>query len=305
MSHLIERLFARTDIETTYPAKQSEIDAVSRLFEAPPPELLMELWRESDGIGLSQLNVHLLGPTEAHRLIAQGKWNDVLVRRGWLPLLDDHQSNFLAVNLKRPLAFRATYLPHDDGSRLIYRSFESCMTDLLALMDKENTTANTYFSDTLGDYAPDTPRSENDQETARILMQTAGQGEEWNYAAQLLDASNLQEWAKLLETDHFVRRDVRARMRQMTSPAIRDLLRKDDARFEAFVNWVADLARKAGVNVGRRERDALQVGGKWMNLDAFFYRRNIPDAGRRLVAGLEDLIAGRGPHDRTGHFMAD
>jgi hypothetical protein len=121
----------------------------------------------------------------------------------------------------------------------------------------------------------------------------------------LLDASNLPEWAKLLETDHFVRRDVRARMQKMSSPAIRELLRKDEAAFEAFATLAADVARRAGLEVGRRQDDALQVGGKWMSLEGFFHRRNIPNAVPRMIAWFEDLIAGRNPHHRAGHFMAD
>jgi hypothetical protein len=42
-----------------------------------------------------------------------------------------------------------------------------------------------------------------------------------------------------------------------------------------------------------------------MNIDTFFYRRNIPDAIPRMMAWIEDQIEGRNPHDRPGHYMAD
>lgn len=88
--------------------------------------------------------------------------------------------------------------------------------------------AASFFSMTQGDYPPDGLRSHDDQDAARTLLLTDGTREEWNYAIQLLDAANLVEWAKLLETDHFVRRDAVARMQQMQDPAIQELLERDD-----------------------------------------------------------------------------
>jgi len=304
MGDVIDKLLARDDTGTTDAAARSEIDAVSRYFDAAVPELLVKLWRASDGVTLERLDAHLLGPSEVRYLVADGAWNEDLVERGFLPVLDDHQSNYLVVIVRDPLAVRVAHVPHDDGSRLLYRDFESCVADLLRAMDSE-ASADLYLHDAQGDYAPDAPRPEEDQNAARELMRTAGEREEWNYAAQLLDASNLPEWAKLLETDHFVRRDVRARMRKMSSPAIRQLLRKDKAAFEAFATLAADAARRTGLKVGGRQGDALQVGGKWMNLEGFFHRRNIPNALPRMIAWFEDLIAGRNPHHRTGHYMAD
>jgi hypothetical protein len=304
LAEVIDQLLARDDVDPAGPARRGDMDAVSRAFDAPMPELLVELWRTSDGVTLASLDAHLLGPAEVRQLLADGKWDGDLVERALVPVLDDHQSNYLAVAVRGPLAFRVVHLPHDDGSRLLYRDFESCLADLLRATDGDDT-ADTYLHDAQGDYAADAPRPEEDQQAARELMRTRGEREEWNYAAQLLDASNLDEWARLLETDHFVRRDVRARMRKMRSPAIRELLRRDQAAFEEFAALAAGAARRAGLDVGERRGDVLQVGGHWMNLDAFFHRRNVPRALPRMVAWFEDVIAGRDPRNRADHFHAD
>ena len=71
------------------------------------------------------------------------------------------------------------------------------------------------------------------------------------------------------------------------------------------MSQAAEAARQAGMKVGRQEREVLQVGGKWMSMEAFFHRRHIPNAAARMIAWFEDLIAGRDPHLRTGHFMSD
>jgi hypothetical protein len=62
----------------------------------------------------------------------------------------------------------------------------------------------------------------------------------------------------------------------------------------------------AAIAALREQKSAvLKIGGKWMNLEAFFHRRNVPNAMPRMISWFEDLLAGRNPHNRPGHFMAD
>jgi hypothetical protein len=300
----LDQLLARGDVATGEPAPRAYVDDLAGRFGAVLPASLIELWCATDGVALDSLNAHILGPAEVILMVDEQVWPPGLVDQGFLPVLDDHQSNYLAVLVREPLAFRVAHLPHDDGSRLLYRDVDSFLRALLKALEQDES-ADLFFHDTNGDYPPDAPRTRADQSAARAMMATGGTRDEWNYAAQLLDASNLAEWATLLETDHFVRRDVVARMEKMTDPAIRELLRRDRVAFEEFATRAAEAAREAGLEVGRRERDALQVGGTWMNLDGFFHRRGIPDAVPRMLAWFEDLIAGRNPHDRPGHFMCD
>jgi len=300
------QLLARDDVTVGDPAPRAAVDAVAKRFGGALPAALIKLWSASDGIVFDSLDAHILGPADVVRMLDESAqpWASYLLDQGFLPILDDHQSNYLVVNVREPLAFRVTHLPHDDDRRPLYRDVDSFLLALPQAVASDES-ADSFFRATDGDYPPDAPRTEADQSAARALMATDGMNEEWNYAAQLLDASNLAEWATLLETDHFVRRDVVARMEKMTDPAIRDLLQRDRAAFEEFAHTVAKAARAAGLNVGRRQPDALQVNGRWMNLEGFFYRRNVPDAIPRTITWFEDLIAGRDPHKRPGHFMSD
>lgn len=302
MSDFVDELLRRSFVGRGSPVSQSSIDAVVERFRVTLPKPLHKLWRGGETIALETLNAHILGPTEILHLINDGAWNDQFVECGFIPVLDDHQSNYLVLIVRAPLAFRIAHLPHDDESRLLYRDLDSFVRDLLSALDASEP-ADLFFHETQGDYPPDAPRTQNDQDSARALLTTDGTRGEWNYATQLLDASNLGEWAKLLETDHFVRRDVLTRMHQMNSPAIRELLKRDQLAFNEFARAAADAARRAGIKVGEQRQDVLQVGGKWMNLESSFHRRNIPDAIPRLMAWFEDLIAGRSPHDRMGNFM--
>jgi hypothetical protein len=79
MRVVIDELLARDDIGANDPASSSEIDAVSRHFDAPLPELLVKLWRASDGVTLRPIEAHLLGPSEVRLLLADGAWKKELV----------------------------------------------------------------------------------------------------------------------------------------------------------------------------------------------------------------------------------
>lgn len=304
MGDVIDELLGRDDVTTSDPASRADINAAARQLDAPLPESLVKLWRASDGITIDPLDAHVPGPTEVVQLLADDAWDQQLVERGLVPVLDDHQSNYLAVCVRDPLAFRVLHLPHDDGARVLYRDFESCIEALIRAADAGET-ADLFLFESEGDYPPDEPRPEEDQEAAKVLLAAKNERGEWNHAARLLDASNLEEWARLLETDHFVRRDVRARMRKMRSTAIRELLRKDEQAFEQFAVTFMDVVRGAGLPLGDPNGQCARVGKAWYELEAFFHRRNIRDAMPRMVTWIKDQLAGRDPHDRPGNFMVD
>jgi len=301
MQDVIDELLGRSDVARSNPASQEAIRAVARRCDAPLPEALVKLWLVSDGVEMDSLDASVLGPTQ---VLA---WLDTIpsfAERGLVPVLDDHQSNCLAVCVQGPLAFRVLHLPHDDGARVLYRDVESCVRSLVEATGL-CTSADLFLSETEGDYAPEGPRTAADQTAAKALLTGADEGDAWNHATTLLDATQLDEWARLLETDHFVRRDVRARMQRMSSPDIRELLRKDDQAFEAFVSHFIASVRGAGRQVGTRDGTSLRVGNKWYELETFFHRRNVPDATERTLAWINDQLAGRDPRARSDNLMVD
>jgi len=303
MTGFVDQLLQHPDVVHGDPASRSTIDALAMKYGATFPEPLLKIWSAGD-LTLETLDAHILGADEVLRLVEKEHWPRALKARGFVPLLNDHQANYLAVLVREPLAFRVAHVPHDDGSRLVYRELESCARALLeALAAGES--ADMFFHDTDGDYTADAPRTPTDQQAARSLLATDGEHEEWNYATQLLDESNLEGWSRLLETDHFVRRDVVARMRKLHSPVIRELLARDQRAFDEFARRVADAARNDGLKVGEQRNGVLRVNGSWMNLDGFFYRRSIPDAMPRMMAWFHDLVAKRDPRERPDNFMKD
>jgi hypothetical protein len=49
----------------------------------------------------------------------------------------------------------------------------------------------------------------------------------------------------------------------------------------------------------------MEIEGRGINIDVFFYRRRIENALPRLIDWVKDLRAGRDPHERPGHFFLD
>lgn len=264
------------------PAAREQIQAVRERFGAELPEGVCVLWSASDGLTLGQFEGELLGAASVLELLSQDRWPEHFRAGGLLPLLSDGQSNYVVAHLGGPLVPRLSYLPKDDGPTIVYRNVPSLLTDLRRGLESGET-ADFFLGERVGDYAHDAPRTARDVADAKQLL-ALGDDESLRGAIALLDDSCLLDWARLLETDHFVRRAARARLQGMPAPGIQALLAADAAAFESFAEFAARAARQAGRQVGERRDHSLRVEGRSINLDALFYRRNIPDAFERLVA---------------------
>jgi hypothetical protein len=297
-------LLQRDDVMLRMPAANALIDKIATRYDIELPRALRSFWKQSDGLETSRFfHGHILGATEIDELLHQGDLMRGFVRAGFVPIFHDHESNYLMLIVKRPMSPRIAYVPHDDGSQLLYANLDSMAIAISDAMDSGKS-ADVFYG-IPGDYRQNGLRTEDDHAAARVLLKTDGEDGEWNFASQLLDESNLVEWAQLLETNHFIRRDVTIRLKSMTSTAIRELLQRDQIEFEKFVATFIEAAREAGFAVAERRGTVLNVAGKWCELEGFFYRRNAPDAMRRIIDWLRDNRAGRNPHDRANHIFVD
>jgi len=303
MTDFVDQFLKHADVVRGDPPSASTIEALAARYGTAFPEPLLRIWNAGD-LWLETLDAHVPGAGEVLQLVEKGGWPGELLARGLVPLLNDHQSNYLAVMVQAPLPHRVVHVPHDNGTRMLYRDLNGFARGMLEALGAGKS-ADLFLHETKGDYPPHEPRPQADQDAARLLLGSDGSREEWNYATQLLDEGNLAEWEQLLETEHFVRRDVLARMRQLQSPAIRELLARDRHAFGEFALDVAEAARDIGMKVGERREGVLRVEGSWMNLDAFYHRRRIPDALPRMMAWFQDLLARRDPRERPGNFMKD
>lgn len=203
MSDPIAQLLARTDVTPSSPPAPADIDAVARYLGGPLPDELVRLWRAADGVDLDPTDARLYGPTDVLLFIEEFSAIDEWVGPAFLPLLD-HESNYAGICGGGPLAPRVLLFPHDGDRRLLYRDAGGFIRDLSPALDQHERPDGGY-------------QMARDLADARALLAVPDHGPESDWpsrakllAIQLLDASCLEEWAALLETDHFVRRDVLA-----------------------------------------------------------------------------------------------
>jgi hypothetical protein len=286
MPDYVKDLLARDDVVAAGPPEPASIEAVLSRVPSKIPASLLELWRSAETVQFASIDAELLS-LEAALEMAPIMSPDEL---GFLPVLDTHQSNYVGVMIREPLAPRVGYMPHDDGPEgmmLRYRDVDGFLQALITALDRgEN--ADLYFYNEEGDYPLDGTRTAADLEAARALLSTDGAHGEWNWAIGLLDRTNLQEWERLLDTRREVRCDVLMRLRQMSDAAIQKLLERDEEAMQEFAEALAEAARQAGFKVGERSGSVLKVGKSGWDLDAFFSKRHRPDAIPQIVAWFKN-----------------
>jgi hypothetical protein len=303
MPDSLDELISRADRIAGPPADSAAISRIERRFGLPIPEPVLRIWRLGSSIQWHDLDAELVGAELLCEWIDRGIWHEGFIQGGYLPLLDDHESNFATVMVRPPLAPRLAFVPHDDGPRLVYTSIETFARSMLDSLDRRELARDTLCSEC--DYPRDGRRTIDDRTSGRRLLETRGDNNEWNYAIQLLDEDDIDAWERLLETDHFVRREAIQRVKSLLSRAIHELLKRDKAEFDRFASEVVAMARHEGMRVGPREDSALQINDRWKNLETFFYRRKVSNALPRMIQWMKDQEEGRDPRKRRGHFFED
>lgn len=230
MPDAIDDLLARPDVRRNPPASPELVEQIEQWYQNPLPEPLTRLWLASDGVGLDAVDAEIVSASWVLSLAGGDGWN-WLFERGIVPLLDDHQGDYLHLIVREPLAYRVIFMARGDGTPYLrYRDLVTCSAGLIEALARREPAA-AFLGRAEGDYPADAPRPVEDQIAARELLQADNQHEEWYYAAQLADETNYNTWEKLLtKPDTYLRDHVRRRLSQLHSPEIRDLLDLDPGR---------------------------------------------------------------------------
>jgi hypothetical protein len=307
-----QKLLSRPDVKKMGKPAAKDLNALRRRCNVPLPGAIEELWEASDGLLLPTIDAELLGPAAVLALMDMADPESTSGRDLWIALLDDHQSDYMVTPLRGPVCPRVVHASHDGfGVRPRYYSVDSFLHGLIDLLDlaskePDSITANGYFGDEWCEFAPDRPRSVEDRAAAKEILEAPNVDDSWVMAVYLLDASDLDVWKQLLETDHFVRRSVLERLRAINSPDVRELLSSDAKAFEAFGQSMLAALKDRGFPAVMVDSEYIRTGrgGGW-RVESFFYRRNIPDAMNRLVLWIEDQLNGTPPRNRANDYFAD
>ena len=298
----ITRLLRHPAVEAQAPCSSDDVERLHSRLSAPIPSIALDFWRASNGATLSTHDADLLSIPEVLDLLAVDGFGDTLLVMGFLPLLYDRESNYVAASITPPLAPCIIYVQHDNSPTVLYRDTARFFVGCISMLESDDF-AGLYLHTTHGDYEPAAPRSSVDHAAAKHLIAS---GDDWDIsiAVQLLDESCQEEWNMLLNSDSYSRRDAIHRLESIQSDAALGLLRRDAEEFGKFVDRVCDAATDAGISVTQQEQ-AVRIHGRWIDLNAFFGRRHIDNAIPRLVSWLRYIEDGNTPTDRPGHFMTD
>lgn len=294
------------------PPARELIERLQQEFAGAVPAFFLELWQL---VGLGQADgISILSPAEILELFEnelcrpQNSW---VTQARWFPFYYEN-SDFISVATAGPLAPRVAYLSHEVGSRLIARDVESFSRHLLKIAGTEEDSFLDVETKEF-DYPRTAERTDGDKHSAVELVRELGDvhvlprsEEKFNNIVELCELlfqlcgrGQEQLLAGFLETDHFIRRDARQRLGQFKTLAAEKILADDRASFISFAAETAKFLNARGVNVGALERDCLRVQKIGLNLDAFFHRRNQPNAMQKLADWVDDLINSRDPNSRA------
>ena len=99
-----------------------------------------------------------------------------------------------------------------------------------------------------------------------------------------MNEEDIEPWQFLLETNHFVRRDAVKRLSKSESPAMKELFKKDQETFNAYVQSVIDAAQAAGLQVGKRQWTKLTIENQGIELEGKYWLRNTKDVVSEILA---------------------
>jgi hypothetical protein len=288
MLDAFSQILDHTNVEIQSPCNFADLILLRNSISGSVPDTLIDFWLHSNGAKFTTHNAELLSITQVCDLLSINVFGDFLQNSGLLPILDDHESNYVCVTTKNPLAPHVIYLLHDDSPKVLYHNPDSFFKDCINLLSSDDVVL--YYYDTYGDYAPDAIREENDLITAKKLIQS---GDDWkiSIAVQLLDSNCLEEWNTVLNGNRFARQDALYRLNLMTTPAARDILNRDAREFDAFVKKVCDAATDAGVSL-TRNNSAVCIRRQFIDFNAIFGDRHTENAVSRLVNWFKDIQKG-------------
>lgn len=299
---LFDQIVGNATVETQSPCEPTDLVKLQEQLSATIPSALVDFWQKSNGATFKHHDACILGTGEVFELLNLDGFGEWLLDAGFLPIVDDRESNYLCIALKAPLSPRIVYVLHDGSPKLLYQDIDALFEGCIELLASKDFAAR-YFHNADGDYKPDANRISNDIEAAKALMQSE---DDWaiSIAIQLLDSTCTVEWHELLNGDRFARQDALNRLRSLSSDAAKRILDRDAEDFEAFANSVCDALKLAAVPFERRQT-AVRINRQWMDLNAFFGLRDIDNAMQKLVNWFMDVQNGATPADRPDNYFVD
>ena len=234
---------------------------------------------------------------------------------GYMPLTDTEDSDTFAICCNGPLKGYIVHLPHDDSSRLMFRSLDS----FLNALNTHEVKAALYWDKDVYELdedfeAPELRLIESDFDkrhrtkkeevicdslfemaegfTGNSLLDNMKQ-DAYRFAIWLLPEEKLNRLTLLFDkVDEYVRRDIIARLNNINNADAKNALTQIQRKFDNFLaESIRDL-QSAGIDAVLSDRKSVLVnpGHIWLNMESFYSMRNEPKSKEYLIERVQHLI---------------
>lgn len=284
---VLSTLLNQPDIIAGPPAALADLQAFERESALSVPDVLKEIYSACDGIIIEAGVLEVLS-LRGSLTYLQGLRNaGIPPRWGYMPFVDNFDSNPWCVCCAEPLAGYVVRVAHDDSATIMFRS---PISFLAAIQDLRR--AGSSWLDEIPHEYRDSGRMPRDIETADRLMEAAStlddveRTDAYRFATSLYSEDEWQRIAALLDDhDENVREAAVCRLKSMTATAAGQAVEAYLSSVSEFAEQCAVRLREAGIDatVHGNSRLRLDPGPIWLNTDMLYSRRNEPNFADDLI----------------------
>lgn len=298
-----ERFCQEYKVKLSPPADEAKLDAAEKKLGYALPATVKSLYLQANGGKAKddRSELELLSLTKALAYTKVPGFTDSYF--GYLPLVENSDSNPLCVCCRSPLAGYVVQVSHDDAPRLLFRSLDNLFVALTAVAMGDDD----FFLDTY-ELPPEfllPQRTTKDASIAKKLISWAAADENaeatqrtdaLRFACDLFADEQLNEIKALLKIDDpELREHVEARLSRMPGKKAKQAVKQAVTTFDGFVEQCGELLQKAGVKATvlpmyGKNTIRLDPGPVWLNMDFFYGHRRRPDFAEFLVESVKKNV---------------
>lgn len=221
---------------------------------------------------------------------------------GYLPVVENHDSNPICVCCKPPLVGYVVCVSHEDSPRLLARSLDG----FYSLAENHVRQANFFDTYDLSSEFDAAARKPGDANAAHELVklaaikkvQSCGDATDaLRFACDLLSNQQIDEIVALLDAnDAEVSAHVLARLQRVGGAKAKRAVDKLGGGYDGFVEKCAELLSGASVRFsihapyGKKQIRVDAPKLIWLNMDSYYDQRHRPDFDDFFVSRVQELL---------------
>lgn len=288
-----EDFITRLGVRARPGATEAEIAGFERATGLQLPKTFRELYRQYNGLEFAEGGLKLLSLSESLEYFNNLENCDLTKTWGYIPFLDNEDSNPWCICCTGPLTGYIVMVSHDDGARVKFRSLDELFEGLLGIPEDDRW----YLDDMEGSF-DGTERTSQDVQTARSLLSglssysESDQRDACRFALWLLSEDQVDEIIPLLDyPDEYIQREAVDRLTGMQSPKAVDALKQSQKRFADFVEQAVEILKQRGVPARVLNKEmTVNIGGIFLNMEMFYAERHKPGAMEHIVERAKFFI---------------